>query len=1044
MKKHYLNATCRFLLMLILVGVSGYSFAQIPVSGRVAASDGPGGLPGVNVIVKGTSEGTVTDADGTYKITVPSQQSVLVFSFVGYSSEEMTVGTQSEINISLTPDITTLSEVVVVGYGTQKKTSMTSAVSSIASEEVNSRQAPSTISLLQGRTPGLQIIQNSALPGAENNQIRIRGQGTFSASNPLILIDGVEGDLGLLNPNMIEEISVLKDAASAAIYGSRASNGVILVTTKKGKEGRISVEYSYNYSNQNPSVKIDRVTNSVEYMELVNKAIDYSGLQPQWRYTDPEIQLYRDNAATNPTQYPSSDWTKWLIRNGPIHKHFFNVSGGKEGTTFNVGFGALDETGLLLATDYSRYDGQINFKSNLGGRVTFGSNISLAKGKRRDSAFKRGSTGGDLIDGDPSEDNMLSAYAAPPISSPLLPDGSGRFTARAFANKGGNKNPIAIATDGGGKVFDKTYLLFSPYLTVKILDELSAEIKGALRSEEEMAKALVVKSDGYEFFPDANGVHNYAASWNGQHELAQRNTRENQYTLYGTLKYAKSIGGVHNINALVGYQQESYRTDRIEGWRINLPSKELWELNAGPDAGQTNSGSASEWAMQSFFARANYDFKDKYLFEASFRNDASSRFPRGNRWALFPSVSAGWRLAEESFLSDVSWIDELKLRGSWGQLGNQQALPTYPYQSSLSTVPYNFNGTLVQGITFRELNNANIKWETTTVADIGIDFSVINAKVFGSVDWYKKTSTDILRDLQVPNHIGVGAPSVNNGTLENKGWEFILGHRNKIGDFSYSISGNLETYKNKLVKFGAREISGVNIREEGLPYNQYYVLINDGVYQTQEEIDNGPVPAYSGNTPPKPGALKYRDVSGPEGVPDGRIEVAYDRVPVDGLFPKFNYGVNLTADYKSFDLNVFVQGVHGRRTYVTGWGVAPFQQAAAPPIWWREAWDGEGTSNTVPHIFIDGWAPNNQNSTFWLGNSSYMRIKNVQLGYTLPAAWGKKVYLQSFRIYASADNLFTHTKFFQGLDPERTASGSARAAIYPQATIYSFGVRATL
>jgi TonB-linked SusC/RagA family outer membrane protein len=1032
-------------LGVMLMFLCSATWAQ-QISGKVLADDGEA-LPGVNVLVEGTSTGTATDANGEYKIEVPGPTAVLVFSFIGYVTEKVPVGDRTTIDLTMTPDLQTLGEVVVVGYGTQKKVNMTAAVSTISSEEVTTRQAPNTVSLLQGRTPGLQIVQNSALPGAENNDIRIRGQGTFSSagSNPLILIDGVEGKLELLNPNMIEEISVLKDAASAAIYGSRAANGVILVTTKKGKEGRLNIDYSYNYSIQNPSIKIDRVTNAVEYMELMNKAIDHSGRQPTWRYTDAMIAAYRDGAVTNPAQYPSYDWTDALIRKGPIHKHFFSINGGKAGTTFNVGFGVLDETGMLLATDYKRYDAQVNFKTNLGGRVTFGSNISMARGKRHDSALTTGSTGPQLIDSDASEDQMLSAYAAPPITTPTLADGSGRFTAYAYPEHGGNKNPIAIATDGGGKEFVNNYLLFSPYIGVKITEELSAEIKGSIRFQEEMGKALVVSSYGYEFHP-VDGVHKQVAIWNGgSTSLAQRNTRENQLTFFGTLSYNKKIGEDHNVSALAGYQQESFRYDRVDAYRTKLPSKEYWELAIGPASSQTTGSDAYEWAMQSFFGRGNYDYQGKYLLEASFRYDASSRFPTDNRWAFFPSVSGGWRISEEAFLSTTGWLDELKVRGSWGQLGNQN-IGNYPYQNNLSAVDYNFGGFLTQGITKRTLSSPDIKWETTTVTDIGVDFAFFGSKLFGSVDWYKKRTKDILRSLQMPDHVGFNPPTINDGELENTGWEFIVGHKNRIGKFGYNINANIETYRNKLISFGAREISGVNLREEGLPYNTYYVLIQDGIYQNQEEITSGPTPAYSGSIAPKPGDLKFKDISGPDGIPDGRIDLTYDRKPVEGVFPKFNYGMNISTTYGPFDLTVFIQGVYGRKTYVTGWGVSPFNQASAPPTWWKtDAWDGEGTSNSIPAVYVDsGYTPNSPNSTFWLGNSSYLRIKNIQLGYTLPAAWSQKALIQSLRVYGSVDNLVTFTNFFQGLDPERTATNSARAAIYPQATIYSFGVRAIL
>jgi TonB-linked SusC/RagA family outer membrane protein len=1055
-------------LSAVLMVLCSAAWAQQQISGKVLAEDGET-LPGVNVLLEGTSTGTATDANGEFKIEVPGPDAVLVFSFIGYVTERITVANQVSIELRMTPDLQTLGEVVVVGYGTQKRVNMTAAVSTITAEDVTSRQSPNTISLLQGRTPGLQIVQNSAQPGAENNDIRIRGQGTFStvgnppvlSTSPLVLIDGVEGKLELLNPNMIAEVSVLKDAASAAIYGSRAANGVILVTTKSGKEGRLTIDYSYTYTSQNPSIKIDRVTNSVEYMELMNKAIAHSGRQPTWAYTQAQIDAYREGAKTNPKQFPSSDWTDELIRTAPIHKHFLGINGGKAGTTFNVGLGYLDETGLLLATAYKRYDAQINFKTNLGGRVTFGSNISMAKGKRHDSALTTGSTGPQLIDSNASEDQMLSAYAAPPLATPRLADGSGRYTAYAYPAHGGNKNPIAIATDGGGKEFVNNYILFTPYVDVKVTDELTAQVKGSVRFQEEMAKALVVSSYGFEFHPDANGIHNQQAVWNGgSNSLAQRNTRENHYTVFATLKYDKVINTDHTVSALLGHQTESFRYDRVDAYRTKLPSKKLWELAAGPPASQTTGSDAYEWALQSFFGRANYDYKGKYLFEVSARYDGSSRFPSDNRWALFPSVSGGWRASEEAFLNNVSWINELKVRGSWGQLGNQTT-GYYPYQDILAftttgeSLDANFGGVLTQGIAKRAINNPNIKWETTTVTDFGIDFALVNSKLFGSIDWYNKTTKDILRPLQLPDHVGMNSPLINNGTMKNTGWEFLIGYREKIGDFGFTVSANLETYKNELVEFGSREINGINLRQEGDPWNTYYLLIQDGVYQTQEEVDNGPTTSYT-SVKPKPGDLKFKDISGPNGVPDGVINLQYDRKKVDGIFPKFNYGMNISATFKNFDLSVFFQGVYGRKTYVTGWGVSPFNQASAPPTFWKtDAWDGAGTSNHVPAVYVDSqYAPNAPQNTFWLGNSSYLRLKNVQLGYTLPAAWSQKVRMQHLRVYAAADNIVTFTNFFQGLDPERaavnTSSGSSstanlapRAAIYPQATLYSFGVNAT-
>lgn len=1013
---------------------------NLNVSGVVKDNKG-NPLPGVTVVLKGTTNGTITDTNGKYSLSNIPPEAALIFSFVGLKQQEVLVASRTNVNVIMEEETIGIEEVVAVGYGTQSKVNLTSAVGTVKADELNTRNAPNTSSLLQGRIPGLQITQNSAMPGAENTSIRIRGLGTFSSagSNPLILIDGVEGDINNVNPNNIAEISVLKDASSASIYGSRAANGVILVTTKEGKEGRLNIDYSFNYSVQNPSVPVDRVTNSVEYMELMNKAIDFSERNTTWRYTEEQIQLYRDGAKTNPAQYPSTDWVKVLQRNGPIKQHFLSVNGGKAGTTFNVSLGILDQTGILLATDYKRYDTQMNFKTNLGGKVTFGTNIAMTKGRRHDTAF-----GADVNNTNASRDQMRSAYAAPPTASPTLPDGSGRFSAHAYIDKGGNKNPIGVALAGGGQRLDEDYVLASSFLKWEITKGLSAEVKGAVNYIGNLNKAMDVSFSQFDWFPDpVTGEHLERPS-SGMNQMWQENSRKNQYTLYGTLNYARTFNGVHNFKAMVGYSQENATYDELTAYRKDMPSPDQWEITLGPTAGATNGSSSYKWALQSYFGRFNYDYSGKYLVEASVRYDGTSRLPKSGRWGMFPSASAGWRVSEEGFMKNVAWIHNLKVRGSWGQLGNQN-IGNYPFQAILATLDYDFGGTMYRGYTVNKMINQDIKWETTTSLDFGTDFSFFNSMIYGTIDWYSKKTTDILRTQQVPNFVGISGPVINSGEMKNTGWEFVLGSENKIGDFHYNISANLETYKNELVKFGDREINGPNVREEGLPWNTYFLLLQEGIYQNQAEIDAGPATSYAGSSTVKPGAPKYKDISGPDGVPDGRVDLTYDRAPVKGVFPKFNYGINLTANYKNFDFTMFWQGVHGRKTWVSGWGVSPFNQASAPPTFWKDdAWDGEGTSNTTPHVYIDGDPTIVSNSTFFLGNSSYLRLKNVQFGYTLPALWTNKIKIQNLRVFVSGDNLMTVTKFFQGLDPERTGTGNESAAIYPQAKIFTFGVKITL
>ena len=1016
-----------FILVTLLTGIP-LSAQTIKVSGHVVDATGEP-MIGVSVVPeKNPTSGTITDFEGNFQVDV-EKSSTLKFSYIGYVDQVLKViGTT--MKVVMQEDTKQLDEVVVVGYGVQKKVNLTGAVGSVDAEDLTKRVSPNASSMLQGRVPGLQIVQNSANPGAESAAIQIRGQGTFSGagSNPLILIDGVEGDMDKVNPNMIENITVLKDAASASIYGSRAANGVILITTKNGSEGRLNIDYSFNMAWQSPTTIQKRIINSAEYMTLFNKALEHTGGDIATKgYEQEWIDAYK-NAAPDDPQYPNHDWYGDVIKTAPMQQHFLSVNGGKNGTTYNFGLGYLDQDGMVIQTGYKRYDAQVNLKTNLGGRVTFGTNINFSKSNRHSTSY---TSGGNQIDNNETEDLILCTFTQGPYYTPYLPDG--RFASSGYAGRGHNKAPLAVAYSGGGKKFDENYVLGSAFAKVKILEGLDAEVKASVRYNQTQAKCLTVSVSAYTFHPNAFGDHQESVYNTDVNTLTVRQETETQYTLYGTLNYKKTFAKHHNLNVMLGYNQENFRYDKLGGYRTGVPTNVHWELDVAPTAGQTNEGNAYEWAIQSYFGRLNYDFAGKYLFEASFRYDGTSRLASNKRWGLFPSFSGGWRASEEGFLKEVEWLSNLKVRGSWGQLGNQN-IGNYPYQDALTAVKYNFGGVVTQGFSQNTLTNMDIMWETTTATDFGFDFGMFNNKIYGSVDYYKKRTEDILRTLQVPSHIGVTAPTVNRGIMENTGWEFVLGHENRIGDFTYSISANLETYKNELVQFGAREINNNGtIRQEGLPWDSYYMYVFDGIYQNQAEIDA--LKPLSNLT--KPGDMKYKDING-----DGKI-TPEDRVVVGGAFPKFNYGFTVNAAWKGFDLSVFFQGVQGKKTYVKEWGIAPFRQGSVPAVYWRDAWNGEGTSNTIPHIFNDNYAPNTAISTWWLQDASYLRMKNLQIGYTLPKSWLEKVRFQNVRVYFSGDNLLTFTDMFQGLDPERTAKNS-RGVIYPQAKVVSFGLKVTL
>lgn len=1017
----------QFLAMDLLLASNGIARAkskEMPndfgnVTGTVRDSDGQP-IPGVTVSVIGTTTGTVTDLEGKYSLSVP-EGSTLVFSFIGFETLSISVGGRSVIDVVLAEDMQSLDEVVVIGYGTAKKVNLTGSVSTIGTQELSKRPAPNVQNLLQGKVSGLQITQSGGTPGADAGTMRIRGIGTFSGtgSSPLVLIDGIEGNITNLDPNNVESVSVLKDAASAAIYGARAANGVILITTKRGKAQDVSVEYHGTFEAQKATRLPELLTNSADYMELWNEANQRSGKQAY--FTQDEINAFRNNP-NDPVNYPNYDWVDHVFKTALVHSHHLGVNGGNEKTTFNLAAGYLDQGGIVDLYDFKRYNLLLSVDTKISDWLTIGGNL---QGLKKETVQD--------VQGTHNEGYfIMHAYGPGPNYTPTitLPDGSTGYVARYSSSiaEWTVRNPDAIIAQGSNVRSNYTARP-QIYVDVALAKGLKWYTKGAADFDYNFRKNHEHAVDNY-FFKDGAYAHN-GAVWN----LGVRDNMSTAFltTLYSTLDYSTVLNENHTFGLLTGYSQETAFYRSLGGSRTYFPTDILRELNAGSSLNQSTSGTASEWAIQSLFGRFTYDFKSKYLVEANARYDATSRIAPDTRLGFFPSVSGGWRLSEESFIKDANWLDELKLRASWGKLGNQN-VGTYPYQDVLSTTSYAF-GTLEPGVRLTRLVDRRLKWETTTITDFGLDVSIKNGLVYLTADWYNKFTDDILYSIPVPASIGLSAPTVNGGQMKNTGWDIELGHRNKFGEVDYGVDFNLSAYKNEVVSI-ISPTYGTNTVQEGLPYNAYYMVEWIGIFQNQEEIDQGPVHPFN----PKPGDLKFKDQNG-----DGVIN-ADDRIVVDGFYPKFYYGGSLNLSFKNFDVSAFFQGIEGVKNYVLGRqpGLIPFAQGSPPTRdFVNNRWTEDNPTNKYPAIYESTYQPvNGTPSTFGLRDASYLRLKNLRIGYTIPLVVSQLIGLKGAHVYFSGDNLLTFTDY-PGADPERSGLTS-NYSVYPQLTTYAFGVKVKL
>ena len=985
------------------------------------------GMPviGANVMVKGTTNGTITDMDGNFSLEADNN-ATLVISYIGFANQEIKVGNQTNLSIAMKEDAEALDELVVVGYGTQKKVNLTGAVTAVSGEDMAKRPVTNTTTMLQGQVPGLRIVQGTGQPGAESVSVKIRGVGTFSGAgaSPLVLINGVTGDLSSVDPNMIESVSVLKDAASAAIYGARAANGVILITTKQGadKGEKVSITYRGNFAVHTPTKMFDLVTNSADYMTLFNQAKINSG--ESGLYPEEEIEKYRNSNGS--VEYPSFDWLGYMFNPAFVHQHNLSLAGTAKKTTYNVALNYVDQDGTMRSFNYKKYNVTADLTTQATDWMKVGFYTNMMKGDRS-------------FNGISQDDAILSTMSQAPTYMPWLPDdGTGvrKYTRKAYDNEMYNKNmPMIVAEDILRQKNINTDINAQLWLDMNLCKGLTWYTKGAVRqinTRNEYWRGGAISLYNYHTgdFMEANAADGYG--------LTVDENRTFYTNLYTYLKYDYTTPNEnHNFSLMAGYSQETNKYETLQAYRRDYDF-DLPTIDAGAGSPNwSNSGKVEEWALMSGFFRLNYNYKDRYLFEANARYDGSSRLSPDGRWGLFPSFSGAWRISEESFMKDFEWISNAKIRASWGKLGNQE-IGLYPYQAMISKVnsyPFDKNEMSSAYIQTAYVNR-NIKWETTTITDVGLDMLLWN-KFNITFDWYKKETDGILRSAQVSALLGMDAPTINDGTMQDKGIELAFAWNDhtdtKLGGLDYNVGFYIDRTRNTLVNFGSTEKDGKVIREEGLPYDSYYMLDCIGIFATQEEIENAPK-QYNEDT--QPGDLRYRDANN-----DGVINDD-DRILISGKYPNFEYGLNAGLNWNGFDVSLLSQGVAGTKSFIYyRWGLAPFFQGSAPTKdYVAGMWTEENPYNAkYPKIYFGtlGGTKNTRTNSYFLQNTSYFRLKNLTVGYTLPKVLTDKIHLQKVRFYFSGDNLLTFTKY-EGLDPERSGDGTLTQ--YPQNRICSIGV----
>jgi TonB-linked SusC/RagA family outer membrane protein len=1012
------------------------------VAGTVRDENGP--LAGVTVLVKGNQTGIQTDIKGNFKIQA-SKGNALIISSTGYISQEVVLGNRTDLNIILSKDIKSLESVVVIGYGTKKKQYLTGSVSTVGAEVLQSKPITNAMSALQGEIPGVTIQRSSGQPGIEGYDLNVRGASSTNGGNsPLVLIDGIAGNLDLLSPDDIESISVLKDAA-ASIYGARAANGVMIVTTKKGMKGDPRISYSGNAAVTKMSGMMQSPDN-YQFALMENEANIHNGAAPM--YTPDLLEKIKNNDP-NPIPHPiyggwmlfftNTNWIDAVIENGFQQKHNINVSGGGNNSTYYLSGGYSKEDGVIkYAPDNNeRYNLRLNYDYDFSKRIRLETKISMEDQKRTD------------VGGVGSSGIITEAIFGMPNHPVYTQDGKNFFA------QGGWGNAVAEAKEGALATFNTRNININFKLIVDVLKGLKLNLQTGINQSSQdntdIAKAVPL----YQW--DNSAIQYYAIANPDQASLTRTSYNGIYRNFTGYLQYSKKFNSHHDIDIMGGASYEYNGYDMFNTSRDHFSTDNVWSLNLGGTQNMSSFEKAEHWAIGSAFSRVSYIYNNKYMLDATLRYDGSSRFQSNTRWGVFPGVSAAWRLSQEGFIKNLRVFNDLKIRASYGQTGNQEGIGLYDYLQLInmgSSGYYPFGaGSQTQSASLAGMVSTNRTWETLVNKNIGVDATMFSNKLNFSFDYFIKRNKNLLIPVTYPSMLGAIPPYSNSGELKTWGFETAVGWNDKIGNVKYSVKIILSDAQNRVVHYGGTDtyILGLNSLNqwpnpsprEGDPLDTYYGYVFDGVIRTQKQLD-----AYKqlGGVPSdiKIGDAMFKDLNG-----DGKISLYGDKpgqqgdvINLGSLTPRYNFGINLSTSYKNFDFSIFLQGVAKRTIFREGDYAMPWS------AWWRQpplfyfgkTWNEDRPNAPYPELSfgsINNW--NYQPSTLQKINAAYIRLKNLQVGYTLPASLMRKISISKARIYVSGQDLWELHGVKGGWDPEASTSGFN----YPFQRFYSAGIDVT-